>query len=123
MGGNISIDPEFVTLSNSKVIANAFEGRGGNIRIVTDVFISDLDSEVEASSEKGIDGVVEIDAVLKVVAQSVKPLPEKFRSAVALLREPCIARMTAGKYSSFVVGGRDAIPIQPGGLLPSPITP
>jgi filamentous hemagglutinin family protein len=122
-GGNISIDPEFVTLSSSKIIANAFEGRGGNIQIVADVFISDIDSVVEASSEKGIDGVVEIDALIKVVAQSVKPLPEKFRSAIGLLREPCIARMTAGKNSSFVVGGRDALPIQPGGLLPSPITP
>ena len=123
LGGNINIDPKYVTLSNSKIAANAFEGKGGNIRIVTDVFMSDLDSVVEASSEKGIDGVVEIDALQKVVAQSVKPLPENFRSAVALLREPCIARLTAGKYSSFVISGRDAMPIQPGGLLPSPISP
>jgi filamentous hemagglutinin family protein len=123
VGGNISIDPEFVTLSNSKIIANAFEGKGGNIRIVADVFISDLDSVVEASSERGIDGVVEIEAGLKVVAQRVKPLPEQYRSAVALLREPCIARLSGGKYSSFVVGGRDALPIEPGGLLPSPLSP
>jgi filamentous hemagglutinin family protein len=123
VGGNISIDPEFVTLSNSKIIANAFEGRGGNVRIVADVFISDLDSVVEASSEKGIDGIVEIDAAQKVVAQRVKPLPEKYRSAVALLREPCIARISGGKYSSFVVSGRDALPIEPGGLLPSPLSP
>ena len=123
VGGNIGIDPEFVTLSNSRIIANAFEGRGGNIRIVTDVFISDLDSVVEASSDRGIDGVVEILAFRKVITESAKLLPEKFRSAVTLLREPCIARLTEGKYSSFVLSGRNAIPIQPGGLLPSPITP
>ncbi len=123
VGGNISIDPEFVTLSNSKIIANAFEGRGGNIQITADVFIADLNSVVDASSQLGIDGVVDIDAPVRVVAQSYKPLPEKYKSAVALLREPCIARISGGKYSSFTVEGRGALPIEPGGLLPSPFMP
>lgn len=122
VGGNINIDPQFVTLSNSKVIANAFEGRGGNIQISTDVFISDLDSVVDASSQMGIDGIVDILAATKVVGQSLKPLSEKYKSAVALLRESCTARAAGGKYSSFVVSGRDALPIEPGGLLPSPIS-
>jgi large exoprotein involved in heme utilization and adhesion len=112
-----------VTLSNSDITANAFEGAGGNIRIVTDVFISDMDSAVDASSEKGIDGLVEIKALQKVVAQGLNPLPEKYQSAITLLREPCIARVKGGQYSSFVVSGRDAIPVQPGGLLPSPLAP
>ncbi|MFH1699657.1 MAG: filamentous hemagglutinin N-terminal domain-containing protein [Candidatus Zixiibacteriota bacterium] len=123
VGGNINIDPEFVTLSNSKIIANAFEGRGGTIRITADVFIADLDSVVDASSQLGIDGVVDIRAPVKVVAQSLKPLSEEYKSAVALLREPCIARISGGKYSSFTVEGRDALPIEPGGLLPSPLIP
>jgi large exoprotein involved in heme utilization and adhesion len=123
VGGNINIDPQFVTLSNSKIIANAFEGRGGNIQITTDVFIADLDSIVDASSQLGIDGVVDIRAPIKVVSQSLKPLPENYKSAVALLREPCIARITGGKYSSFVVSGPGALPVEPGGLLPSPLFP
>jgi hypothetical protein len=123
LGGNIRVNSEYVTLSNSKIIANAYEGRGGNVRIVADTYVSDTESIVEASSEKGIDGVVEIDALQKVVAQSVKPLSEQFQSAAALLREPCIVRMSEGKSSSFVVTGRDAIPLQPGGLLPSPVLP
>jgi filamentous hemagglutinin family protein len=122
VGGNISIDPQFVTLSNSKIIANAFEGRGGNIQIIADVFIADFDSVVDASSQLGIDGIVDIRAATKVVGQSLKPLPEHYKSAVALLREPCVARAAGGKYSSFVVSGRDALPIEPGGLLPSLIS-
>ena len=43
------------------------------------------------------------------------------KKALALLREPCMARIQGGKYSSFVVGGRDGLPLEPGGLLPSPI--
>ncbi|UCE51143.1 MAG: S-layer family protein, partial [Desulfobacterales bacterium] len=123
VGGNINIDPQFVTLSNSKIIANAYEGRGGNIQITTDVFIADLDSIVDASSQLGIDGVVDIRAPVKVVSQSLKPLPKNYKSAVALLREPCIARVAGGRYSSFVVSGPGALPIAPGGLLPSPSFP
>ncbi len=123
VGGNINIDPKFVTLSNSSIIANAYEGTGGNIQITTDSFIADFDSVVDASSERGIDGVVQIDALQKVVTQPVKPLPDTFQSAVTLLREPCIARLTAGKYSSFIVRDRDASPIEPGMLMPSPVLP
>ena len=122
VGGNVSIDPEYVILKNSKIIANAYEGMGGNIQIITDVFIADSDSVVDASSQLGIDGIVDIRAGTKVVSQSLKPLSEKYKSAVALLREPCTARAAGGKYSSFVISGRDALPIEPGGLLPSPIS-
>jgi len=40
VGGNITIDPDFIILQNSKIIANAFEGRGGNIRIVAGTFLA-----------------------------------------------------------------------------------
>ena len=110
-------------MSRSSIIANAYEGTGGNIQITTGSFIADLDSVVEASSEKGIDGVVEIDALQKVVAEPVKPLSEDYLNAVTLLREPCIARLTGGKYSSFVVSEHEASPIKPGLLMPSPFFP
>ena len=123
VGGNITIDPEYVILRNSQIVANAFEGRGGNIRIVAGIFLADPDSTVDASSEKGIDGTVEIRAPIKDVSRKVKPLPERFTSAAVLIRESCIARMRGGNYSSFIVGGRDGLPLEPGGLLPSPLSP
>ncbi|MCK4961188.1 MAG: filamentous hemagglutinin N-terminal domain-containing protein [Anaerolineales bacterium] len=121
VGGNINIDPEYVILKNSKIIANAYEGMGGNISIVADVFLADPDSIVDASSALGIDGQVNIRAPVKEITGTFAPLPKDFLSALALLREPCMARIQGGKYSSFVVGGRDGLPLEPGGLLPSPI--
>jgi filamentous hemagglutinin family protein len=38
-GGNISIDPDFVVLDGTRIRADAFGGPGGNVRIVTDVFL------------------------------------------------------------------------------------
>ncbi len=121
VGGNISIDPEYVVLKNSQIIANAFEGRGGNIDIVSRVFLADPDSIVDASSALGIDGKVDIRAPINSVSGTIAPLPKDFRSVIALLREPCMARIQKGKYSSFVVGGRDALPLEPDGVLPSPL--
>jgi subtilisin-like proprotein convertase family protein len=121
VGGDINIDPEYVILSKSNIIANAFEGKGGNISIVAGTFLADPNCIVDASSEKGIDGTVDIRAPIKDVSQSVSRLPEEYLSAAELLREACIARIHGGKYSSFVVKGRDGLPIEPGGLLPSPL--
>jgi hypothetical protein len=120
-GGDINIDPEYVILNNSNIIAQANEGRGGNIQIVAGVFLADQNSSVDASSKKGIDGTVDIRAPISDVSQKVKPLPKRFRSAAELLRESCIARIRGGEYSSFIVGGRDGLPLEPGGLLPSPL--
>ena len=49
-GGNITIDPEFVILQNSQIVANAFAGQGGNIQITAEAFLADPDSRVDASS-------------------------------------------------------------------------
>ena len=52
-GGNITIDTidsAFVILANSQITANAFGGPGGNIDIVTEVFLADPTSQVTASS-------------------------------------------------------------------------
>jgi large exoprotein involved in heme utilization and adhesion len=119
-GGNISIDPQFVVLKNSRIVANAFEGTGGNITIVAATFLSDPQSVVDASSALGVSGTVAIQAAINNVAGVLGPLPSDTLSASALLRERCIARIREGKYSSFVVGGRDGLPIEPGNLMPSP---
>ena len=121
VGGNIDIDPEYVILDGSKIIANAFEGKGGNIKIVAGCFLADPESVVDASSALGIDGQVDIQAPVTEISGTFTPLREDYLSAIELLREQCMARVQGGKYSSFVVGGRDGLPLEPGGLLPSPI--
>jgi len=69
----------------------------------------------------GIDGTVDIRAPIKDVSQKVSPLPEEYMRVAELLREACIARVRGGGYSSFVEGGREGLPMEPGTLLPSPL--
>jgi large exoprotein involved in heme utilization and adhesion len=121
VGGNISIDPEYVVLDNSRIIANAYEGTGGNIDIISEVFLADPASIVDASSALGVDGQVDIRAPITSISGTISPLPEEFRSVVALLKKPCMARIQQGEYSSFVVNGRDGLPREPGTVLPSPL--
>lgn len=119
VGGNIFIDPQFVILQNSQIIANAYEGTGGNIRIIADTFLMDPFSMVNASSALGVDGRIDIQAPINTVSGFIAPLGSTFVSATDLLRERCIVRLNQGKYSSFIISGRDGLPLEPGGLMPS----
>ncbi|HYQ97708.1 MAG TPA: hypothetical protein VEO92_05005, partial [Candidatus Nitrosocosmicus sp.] len=127
-GGNINIDPEFLILNNSQILANAFGGPGGNINIVADVFLvnsggtqpTSLAGIVEASSALSTPGTINIEATVTDVSGTVAPLPETPLQATELLRAACAARFAGGKASSLVLSGRDGLPQQPGGLLPSP---
>lgn len=121
LGGNITIDPQYVILNDSQIIANAYEGKGGNIRIIADVYLASPDSIVDASSALGINGTVDIRAPIANLSGTLAPLQGNFLSAEALLRDRCIARIRGERISSFVVRGRDGLPIRPGNVLPSPI--
>ncbi len=120
-GGNVSMDSQYVILKNSKVIAKAFEGTGGNIAIDSNVFLADPDTIIDASSSLGIDGQVDIRSPVTQINSQISPLSKDFRSIVSLLRKPCMARVHKGKYSSFMVKGRDSLPAAPGRLLSSPL--
>ena len=120
-GGNITIDPQFVILSGSQILANAFGGNGGNIAIVAGTFLMDPTSTISASSTFGVSGTVNIQATVTNLSESVTPLSGEFVQTPELLQARCAARLTGGTASSFVVAGRDGIPLEPGGLLPSPL--
>jgi len=121
VGGNITIDPEYVILNDSQIIAEAYQGKGGNITIIADVFLASPDSIVDASSQLGISGTVNIQAPIQNISGTLAPMEGNFLSAEALLRDRCIARIRGESISSFVVSGRDGLPIRPGSVLPSPI--
>jgi hypothetical protein len=120
-GGNITVDPRYVVLNDSQIIADAYEGKGGNIRITADVFLASPESVVDASSALGINGTVDIQAPVSSISGTLAPLQGNFLSTEALLRDRCAAKIRGEKYSSFVVSGRDGLPIRPGSVLPSPI--
>ena len=119
-GGNITIDPRFVVLDNSQIRADAFGGPGGNVKIVADVYLT-TDSVVSASSALGVPGTINILASTTNVSATLARLPEAVAQAATLLRASCAARVAAGKASSLVVAGREGVPLEPGGYLPSPL--
>jgi len=124
-GGNVSIDPEFVILDNSRVLASAVGGDGGNIRIVTDYFISSGDSVLDASSQMGIDGTVNVLSPDEDLESNLVELPAAYLDTVALLSEPCSTRRYADR-SSLTVTARRAAPVTPDSahvLLSSPTDP
>jgi filamentous hemagglutinin family protein len=128
-GGNITIDPRALILNNSRILANAFGGPGGNINITADVFLvnsngrlpTSLVGIVDASSALSTPGTINIQATFTNVTSEIAQLPETPLHATELLRAACAARFVGGKTSSLVLAGRDGVPPQPGGLLPSPL--
>jgi large exoprotein involved in heme utilization and adhesion len=128
-GGNIRIDPQALILNNSRILANAFGGPGGNINIIADVFLVNSNGQfptslagiVDASSALSTPGTVNIEANFTNVVGTFTQLPSTPLQATELLRAACAARFSGGKASSLVLGGRDGLPLQPGDLLPSPL--
>ena len=119
-GGNIAIDPQFVILQNSQIIAQANAGSGGAINVTAGVFIADPNSVVSASSQQGPQGTVRIQSPVQNLGEQLTPLSQQFSSAAALLAQRCAARVADGKFSTFVVAGREGLPVEPGGFLASP---
>jgi hypothetical protein len=124
VGGNIIIDAEFVIMENSQIVSNAFRGRGGDISITAEALLQDSTSVVSAialDSEVGIDGEVDIRAPIADLSETVTALSQDFKQAAALLRQRCAERLREGEISSFVLAGRDGVPLEPDGLLPDPL--
>ena len=115
-GGNIDIDPEFVILKQSNILANAFGGPGGNINIVAGNFIATPDSSVDASSTLGIDGTVNISSPDETVSEDLAVLPDNYLDVTSLMSDRC--GTTAGA-SSLVDAGPGGRAVDPDGYLPS----
>jgi filamentous hemagglutinin family protein len=109
-GGNIDIDPIFVVLNNSKIIANALEGNGGNINITSDFFLQSTDSIVRASSEFGLQGTISINSANSNIAGSIAVLSSKFIDSSALIQEGCNRKKNS---SSFLVLSKSLVRISP----------
>lgn len=117
-GGNIVIDPQFVTLNHSDIIANAIGGNGGNISIITSYLFQSPDSVISASSQFGLSGTVVIQSQATDLSGGLRALRADYLNLAALLGERCAARL-AGRTSSLVLAGRGALPVEPGTPLPA----
>jgi filamentous hemagglutinin family protein len=122
-GGNITIDADFIVTvpkENSDITANAFTGRGGNINITTQGIyglqfrprLTPL-SDLTASSEFGVQGIVQINTPDVDPTRGLAELPVK--PVNVEVTQGCQA---GGKQASiaFFNTGR-------GGLAPNPYEP
>jgi len=119
-GGNISIDPQFVILQNSQILAQAAQGQGGAITIIANLFLPDANSIVNADSGSGVNGTVTIQSPNAPVSGQIQPLNKTPLLATSLLNQRCAA-LAGGQFSSFTVAGRDSLPTEPGSWLASPL--
>ena len=125
-GGDITIDADFIVavpLEDSDIVADAFEGNGGNIRITTQGIYGleyrprrTPQSDITASSDFGVDGVVEINTPDIDPTRGLATLPaEPVNPEVAQSCQPGGAETN----SEFVVTGRGGLPPNPREALSS----
>ena len=116
-GGNITIKaPLIVGLENSDIIANAFQGKGGNIQITTQGIFGlkyrthlTSQNDITASSQFGVNGNVQITNPDVNPNSGFMQLPDNLVDASKLIATGC-ANTNA---SSFVATGRGGIPQNP----------
>jgi CHAT domain-containing protein/large exoprotein involved in heme utilization and adhesion len=121
-GGNITITADFITAlpgSNSDIVANAFEGSGGNINLTTnglfgfaientDTPRSDLRNNITASSQFGSSGTISATGNIDP-SQGLAALPG-LRDISNQIGGMC---NLADHQSHFFVAGRGGIPADP----------
>ncbi|HBH80048.1 MAG TPA: hypothetical protein DDY39_09500, partial [Nitrospira sp.] len=120
-GGNIFIDPKVVMLEGSNVTAQAVAGAGGNITLVTPLFLADSSSLISASSQRGVSGTVTIQSPTSNLSGTVGQLVSKTSPPQVLLQNRCMA-LAGGEQSTFLLAGRDTLPTEPDGWLNSPVS-
>ncbi|MBD2492889.1 S-layer family protein [Nostoc sp. FACHB-280] len=116
-GGNININaPIIVGLEDSDIIANAVQGRGGNILITTQGIIgleyrSQLtpENDITASSQFGVNGTVAVNNVGVDPNSGLVELPANVTDQSQQIANTC----DGNQGSSFVATGRGGIPQNP----------
>ena len=119
-GGNVTIDPDYVLMNRSNILASANAGNGGNVTITTGFFVASADSTIDASSSRGLDGEVLIDSPNELTG-SVLPLEAPAPVVEGLVSQNCTPRL-ASEQSTLTVLTRSSAPA-PTGYLPSPPLP
>lgn len=119
-GGSVNIDPQFVVLQNSQILAQAVQGPGGNIAITTNLLLPDSLSIISASSQFGQQGTISIQSPISPASGKIFPLSQKPLIESSLMSQRCAA-LAGGMFSTFTLAGRDMVPAEPGDWLSSPL--
>jgi large exoprotein involved in heme utilization and adhesion len=97
-----------VVLNNSRIIARARQGRGGKISIAADNIFRSPDSVIDASSELGLSGTVNISSPETDVTGDLAQLPaDVVMNTADQMQERCAVRGLV-EGSSFTIAGPEA---------------
>jgi filamentous hemagglutinin family protein len=123
-GGNININSNFIlasTTENNDIIANANQGQGGNIRISSQGIFGltyhpylTTGNDISASSNVGVDGVVDIQTLRIDPSQGTVELPTEFLDAANQVTQTCSVQ---ARTNSFVIPGRSGLPLSPSEVI------
>ncbi|MFT6432823.1 MAG: large exoprotein involved in heme utilization and adhesion, partial [Candidatus Azotimanducaceae bacterium] len=119
-GGNINIDPMLFTLRQSQVVAQANAGTGGNIDLVADSFIVDTETLISASSQRGIDGSVEIESPNQAVNPVSAELNTGFQALPEFISSNCSSSGSQDR-SYLIVDNMNPVRHDPADYLAAPI--
>ena len=128
-GGNVTIQVDQMALNRSTVKANARGGDGGQINIfASEAFVADAETCLnreclDASSQQGNDGTVEIQEPDINLSDTVTFFRQSFSQAPTLVRDHCASRLHEGNVSSLVERDRHVASTSPDGVLPRRLEP
>ena len=125
-GGNIKIDTPFIVAvpsENSDISANAYTGKGGRIDIkaqgIFGIEFRDRPtrlSDITASSEFGVNGVVDINRPDVDPSQGLINLPTEVVDPTTLVDNRCQIA-SSSTQSEFIITGRGGLPPNPNETL------
>jgi hypothetical protein len=121
--GSIDFDPDFIVLNTSEVLSTAVSGDGGSITLTANkAILVDSSSNLDARSQFGGSGTIDIQAPIQNLSGTIAPLPQDPAPVTALYGSRCVAS-EGGNWSTFVDSKADNIAPTPGTLLASPLLP
>jgi hypothetical protein len=89
--------------------------------VATSAFLADPNSIVDASSQLGVSGQVNIQQPINNLKGTLAVLPGETLEVANLLQSSCIARLRGEQMSSLIQRGRDEAPAGPGEPMQFPI--
>ncbi|MFG6107213.1 CHAT domain-containing protein [Leptothoe sp. EHU-05/26/07-4] len=119
-GGNIDINAQFIVAlreGQNRITAEAFQGNGGNINIVTIALLGTEVLDISASSQFGLDGEVSINSPNLDPARGLTQLPTNLTDASNQIANACAIDQQG--QAQFVVTGRGGLPTTPASLATS----
>ncbi len=138
-GGNITINTPFLISlpnENSDIIANAFSGSGGNITINANAILNfqlqdepnvntlrnNTTNDISASSAFGSSGILNLNGLNTDPSQGTLQISEALTDPSDRIDDSCSPNSEASR-SSFIITGRNGIPLSPEEPFPQPLIP